>query len=142
MTAGLWHLRPWQRHSLVLLIGGLVYTTYGFYYLVTDDQARRGSALALAEAVALGHMAFWYTVWLIVGGLALVSTRWPPQSKTWGYTALSGLAACWGSVYLLSIVLLGAPTAGIGGALVWYLVAVLWWAISGLINPDDMPRGE
>ena len=121
-------LRPWQRHSLVLAFAGLVYISYGLILLLAHHDGGRPLLL---------NRPAWATIWMAVGGLALASTRWPPQSKTWGYAALSGLAAAWASIYALGVLLLHQPPAALNGCLVWALVAFLWWAISGLTNPDD-----
>jgi hypothetical protein len=132
-------LRPWQRHSLVLAVAGIVYAIIGLVYLVVPLTADRASALRMALLLPI---QFWGTVWITAGCLAFASTRWPPQSKTWGYSALAGLAALWGSFYLFGMLLLGSTHTALTGALVWYLVAFLWWAISGLVNPDDVLSEE
>lgn len=49
---------------------------------------------------------------------------------------MSGLAALWGSFYLAGVLVLDGRSS-LTAALVWYMVAFLWWAISGLKNPDD-----
>ena len=130
-------LRPWQRHSLVLAVAGIVYTIIGVVYLTIPLTADRASALQLALLLPI---QLWGVIWIVTGCLAFASTRWPPQSTTWGYSALAGLAALWGSSYLFGMLLLGTPHTALTGALVWYLVAFLWWAISGLMNPDDVPK--
>ena len=130
------HLRPFQRHSLVLGVAGGVYIAVGLVYILTAPTDGRLSGLRLAVSIA--PMDAWGVLWIVVGQLALISARWPPASRTWGYTVLTGLAACWSSMYLLGAFLLGAPGSGISGALVWALVAFLWWAIAGLVNPDDL----
>jgi len=141
---GCWmHLRPWQRHSLVLTVAGAVYVLYGVVslglgHLSPDRSATLHLALHPLPSVHISPYV-WAGVWVFVGLLALASTRWPPQSKTWGYAAMSGLATCWAVVYALGIPL-GAPVSNIGAALVWFLVSFLWWAISGLVNPDDIPE--
>lgn len=135
-------VRPWQRHSIVLLMGGLVYLNQGQVYLrvrLTDDRA---AGLAAALHLTGGSAKPWGALWVVVGLMALVSTVWPPQSKTWGYTALAAMSAFWGSVYGLSTLLLGAPPNNYTGLGVWWLVAVLWWGVSGLVNPDDLPLNE
>lgn len=132
------YLRPWQRHSLVLAVAGLVYICLGVIWIfvpLTDDRAR-GLRLALHYA----PISAWAVVWILVGLLSLASTRWPPSSKTWGYAALAGLAAAWGSVYVLGAIFLDSPFSSLAGGLVYFLLAFLWWAISGLVNPDDVPK--
>jgi hypothetical protein len=113
----------------------LVYATQP----LTEDRMK---GLGVALHVTDGSSVPWGVLWILVAVMAMTSTRWPPQSKTWGYVALSSLAAFWGAVYGLSVVLQGAPTVNISGMAVWFLVAFMWWGISGLVNPDDMPRGE
>lgn len=125
-------LRPWQRHSLVLAVLGTVYIGVGWAYVLTDPVPTRRDSLQLA--LNLMPLSAWGVVWIFVGCLGILSSRWPPASETWGYTTMSGLAALWGSFYL-SGVILGASMQSLSGALVWYMVAFLWWAISGLENP-------
>lgn len=131
-------LRPWQRHSQVLAVAGAVYVTYGVVALLIAGPPST-NARALADLLP---QWFWGIIWVLVGGLALVSTRWPPSSKTWGYTALAGLAALWSAVYLTSPLLGAEWGRNVGGVLVWGLVAYLWFAVAGLVNPDDLPAPE
>lgn len=136
-TPGTWlALRPWQRHSLVLAVAGCVYVAYGVATVATPTSPTRESGLRWA--LSLAPMPFWSTLFILAGLLALASTRWPPSSKTWGYTALSGLASLWSATYLAGVAFLDSPASGLSGALVWGLVAFLWWAIAGLMNPDDL----
>ena len=128
-----WGLRPWRRHSLVVLVAGFAYIAIGATYLLTEPVESRESALALA--LNLAPMSAWGVVWIAVGVLAVISARWPPASETWGYATLSGLAAWWSACYALGVAL-GAENQSMSGALIWGLVAFLWWAIAGLWNPD------
>lgn len=129
-------LRPFQRHSLVLLVAGIVYTGIGITYACTDPTESRLASLGwVLDFVPLRALG---VVWMIVGTLAIVSARWPPASKTWGYSALTGLAAGWASIYLVAILRGDTPEQSMSGVFVWSLVAFLWWAIAGLTNPDDL----
>lgn len=129
-----WGLRPWRRHSFVLAVAGAVYVSYGLIMAAIDPSESR--TVGLSVALELLPLTGWGAVWIIVGSLALASTRWPPQSETWGYAAMSGLSALWGAMYLVGMVFFGAPINNLSGILVWWLVAFLWWAISGLRNPE------
>jgi hypothetical protein len=131
-------LRPWQRHSTVLFVAGVVYVLIGAAYALTKPTAAALAAQILVHDVprpAIGAM------FVVAGLCALASTRWPPAMKTWGYTVLATVSCAWASVFLMGVVLLEAPLSGITGALVWYLMAFLWWGISGLVNPDDVKVG-
>lgn len=128
-----WGLRPWRRHSLVVLVAGCAYIGIGATYILTEPVASRSSSLALA--LNLMPMSAWGVVWIAVGTLAIISSRWPPASETWGYSTLSGLSAWWAACYALGVVM-GAPSQSASNALLWGLVAFLWWAIAGLWNPD------
>lgn len=131
-------LRPWQKHSQVVAVAGLVYAMYGVALTTippTDSRAR-----GLELAIDWMPLQLWGVIWVAVGALALLSSRWPPASETWGYSAMAGLAALWSVFYLLGIIVFGAPMSGVAGTLVWGLVAFLWWGISGLRNPEDIVR--
>lgn len=129
-------LRPWQKHSEVLAVAGNVYLGIGISYLVHPASDTRRAALGVIFDLLppLG----WGCIWATVGVLALASTRWPPASKTWGYTALTGLAALWAAAYAVGVMFDGAPIVGLVGTLIYGLVAYLWYAIAGLSNPDDL----
>lgn len=135
-------LRPWRRHSLVLAVAGMVYVCYGMaMVLITpDQQARAAREHTLTIPAQLMPFQAWGCVWILVGLLALASTRWPPTSETWGYAAMTYIAAFWSACYGLGVLLLGSPTTGVTGMLVWALMAFMWWGISGLENPDDMAK--
>lgn len=125
-------LRAWQRHSLVLAVAGTVYVLIGVSYILAEAKPTQESSLRLA--LAWMPLEAWGVVWIVVGLLAILSSRWPPASETWGYTTMTGLSAAWSAFYACGIAL-GAPVQGLPGVLVWGLVAFLWWAISGLVNP-------
>ena len=121
-------LRPFQRHSLVLAVAGGVYVIYGIVLANTEPTADRVASLKLALTVA--PLDIWGGTWALVGILALISARWPPASKTWGYSAMTAMATCWGAFFGIA--------GNYPGLLVWWLVAFMWWAIAGLVNPDDV----
>lgn len=132
-------LRPWRRHSLVLAVAGACYFLVGFVYVtvpVTDE--RLG---AIAFAIRLAPLPVWGVVWMTAGILCFASTRWPPANETWGYTVLASTSALWSTIYALSMLFFDAPATGITGVAVWALFGFMWWAISGLRNPDDVPKG-
>ena len=127
--------RPWRRHSLVLVVAGLVYIAIGFSYFTSDPNDARYSALYYARVAF--EMPVWGAWFAITGCLAILSARWPPISKTWGYTMLTGLSTAWALFYLMGILFKGKPESGFSGFLIWGIVAFLWWAISGLVDPED-----
>lgn len=131
-------IRPWKRHSLVLMVAGLVYIAIGYSLFVTEPTETRVQALHFA--LLWWDFQVWGIVFAVCGGLAILSSRWPPVSETWGYTALTGLSAGWAGFYLMGILLYTSPWQNISGVLSWGLVAFMWWAISGLVNPDPKDR--
>lgn len=135
MPKRLLHLRPWRRHSIVLAIGGGIYIAYGLSMSVLVSTEDRQNGLSLA--INLMPLSTWGVVWICVGLAALASTRWPPQSETWGYGAMAGLAALWGSFYLLGAPFRDHSSASVPGVLIFYLLTFMWWGVSGLMNPDD-----
>lgn len=127
-------VRPWTRHSLVLLVSGFVYICIGFVYWNTPDQSPTWVALAMAREWL--SMKSWAAIWIIVGCLSILSARWPPKVETWGYMALTSLTAGWGAFYILGVIFGDNGMGSLAVGMVWLLVAFLWWAISGLISPE------
>lgn len=131
-------LRPWRRHSLVLAVGGGVYFLIGLAYLLTPMTTTRSQSLRVPLALTDGNIEVWAVMWMLFGALAFASTRWPPASETWGYTAMSSISALW-ACFAFAGTWFGAPiTSTIVGVLVWSLFGFLWWAVSGLRNPEEM----
>lgn len=130
-------VRPHQRHSLVLIVAGLFYIALGWVYISEPSTPARRVALQ----IALDWMSFdgWGAVFIFAGILSIISSRWPPISETWGYTVLTGLSAGWAAFYFAGVIFGNAPDSNVSGGLIWALVAFLWWAISGLRNPNE-PR--
>lgn len=131
-------IRPWQRHSLVLSVAGLIYIAIGISYFVTEITPSRSRALVVAlEFLSIRH---WGVIFILSGVLAIISARWPPISRTWGYMVLCGLSAGWSAVYLTGFLLVDAPSTNLSGFGTWGLIAFLWWSISGLLNPLKVAR--
>lgn len=128
----LWGLRPFLRHSLVLLVLGCLYAAIGLIYWLAPLPAER--ATNLKQALSVMDMSCWGCIFVVVGVISIISSRWPPPSETWGYTVLSGWSTFWGCSYVWSWID-GAPSSTLTGACVWLGLAFLWWAISGLHNP-------
>lgn len=127
--------RPWQRHSLVLMIGGLVYIAMGLSLMTVHElEPRRVEALVVILRMA--SIDVWGLVFILSGVAAVLSSRWPTFSTLWGYMVLTGLSSAWCAGYILGFFLGDAPASNFTFALIWGLVAFLWWAISGLTNPD------
>lgn len=129
-------IRPFKRHSLVLLVAGVVYILLGGSYIFTDMSPSREHALTVA--LDWFPMTAWGVIFGFAGLLAIISSRWPPISETWGYTVLTGLSAGWGAFYAMGVIFRDSPTANLSGALIWGFMGFMWWAVSGLINPDVM----
>jgi hypothetical protein len=129
-------VRPFRRHSLVLLVAGFVYVAFGFTLVFIERT--RAQERAIEVALDRWPAEVWGVIWVIAGCLAIVSSKWPPISETWGYFVLTGLSAGWATIYATGVIFEGSPTSNLSGTLVWGLVAFLWWAISGLVNPETL----
>lgn len=128
-------VRPWMRHSLVLMVAGLVYILIGTSYILTEPTLAR--QIALQVALDKAPIGFWGGVFIAAGVLSIISSRWPPVAETWGYMVLTGLSAGWSATYLLGVVLMDSPATNLSGFLSWGLLGFMWWAVSGLVNPGQ-----
>lgn len=128
-------VRPWRRHSTVLVVAGFVYIVIGFIYAITPPSPERLQSLWFADQ--WWPLQIWGYIFMVTGLLAIVSSRWPPISKTWGYTVMTGLSGAWSAFYFVGVLFGGSPIQNLSGSGIWGLVAFLWWAISGLSNPGD-----
>lgn len=129
-----WGLRPWKRHSTILIVVGILYAVIGYQYIIaTPNPARERSLIAILQ---FAPIQFWGGVFLLTGILTSISSRWPPFAETWGYMMLTGLSSAWSATYLIGLLFYNAPTVNVSGAIVWGLLAFMWWAVSGLLNPD------
>lgn len=125
-------IRPWKRHSLVLLVAGMVYILIGGGYAFSEPTPPRNVALHYALHY-MGYQA-WGAVFIFAGLLAVVSSRWPPISETWGYSVLTGLSTGWSLFFAAGFFFWKAPASVLNQSLIFGLLAFLWWAISGLKN--------
>jgi hypothetical protein len=122
------------------MVAGWAYAAMGLAYMLNGLNASRVSAMRFQlEYVFLGRAGLpiwaWGAIFLVVGVASVISSRWPPASETWGYTAMTGLSTLWGLCYLAGIPG-GAPLSNITSFIVWTLIGFLWWAISGLVSPE------
>lgn len=131
----LWGLRPWNRHSLILTVVGVLYALVGFQYIVAESTDSRRRALYVVLQVA--PVEFWGGVFMVTGLLAIVSSRWPPFAETWGYMLLTGMSTCWALTYLTGMLFFGSSLSNATQVFLWGCLAFMWWAISGLLNPDN-----
>lgn len=129
-----WGLRPWKRHSTILMVVGFLFVLIGFQYIISDSTPGREKALAVILQVA--PIQFWGCFFIAGGLLAMISSRWPPLTETWGYMVLTGISSGWAATYLMGILFFQSPAANITQVFLWGVLGFMWWAISGLLNPD------
>lgn len=130
----LWSTRPFKRHGLVLTVAGISYILTGITYILAEPTENR--KIALRIALEWFPIEFWGSVFIVVGASAIISSRWPKFSDSWGYALLTGLSLGWSATYLMGVIIEDSPISNLTGALNWGLLAFLWWAISGFVNPD------
>jgi hypothetical protein len=127
-------LRSYNRHSLILTIAGISYMLTGSTYILSSLTPSR--KLALAVALRWFSIDTWGALFVIIGLLAVLSSRWPKPYKSWGYAVLTGLSAGWSATYAAGVIFEDAPVGNFSVVLQWGLLAFLWWAIPGLVSPD------
>lgn len=126
-------IRPWKRHSLVLLVAGAVYIAIGGGFIFPEPTPQR--LIALQIALDWWSLNVWGYIFVFAGILSIISSRWPPVSEKWGYAVLTGLSSGWGAFYAAGVIFGDSSVSNLNGALSWGLLGFMWWAISGLTNP-------
>lgn len=129
-------IRPWTRHSLILMVAGFLYVLIGFLYIRSSPNPARSMALKVILEVA--PIQFWGSLFILSGLLSMLSSRWPLASEKWGYIVLTGMSSGWSATYLLGVLFFDGPSASWSQVLVWATLGFMWWAISGLIHPGSV----
>lgn len=129
-----WGLRPWKRHSTILVVVGFMFVLAGIQYIVAKPSKAREEALYALTQFA--PVQFWGGLFVLAGLSAMISTRWPPLAETWGYMVLTGLSSGWAATYLTGVIFFHAPTTNLSQVIIWGCLGFMWWAISGLPNPE------
>lgn len=127
-------LKPWTRHGGILLVAGIAYIIMGVVY--SFHTPSESQAEALYFALNLMPLDWWGFGFIAAGTMALVSSRWPSWSKSWGYAVLTGWTAAWSAFYFAGATLTDAKVVYFGTASIWALQAFLMWGVSGLVSPS------
>jgi hypothetical protein len=98
----LFNVRPYNRHSLILSVAGLCYMLTGATYISAAPTPARKAALAVA--LRWFPIEIWGMIFVIVGLLVVISSRWPRVSDSWGYALLTGLSAGWSATYAAGVI--------------------------------------
>jgi hypothetical protein len=129
----LWGLRPWKRHSRILVVAGIMFVFYGIR--LASEIPTRNRYVSLEPLLRVAPLHVWGGVFIFAGVLSIISSRWPRFAETWGYVVLTGLSFAWATAYLTSMIFISAPETNIGGTLMWGMIGYLFLSISGLRNP-------
>lgn len=135
---GFLSLKPWSRHSSLLLVAGIAYMIMGVVYVFHRPSETQAEALYFA--LNLMSLDWWGGGFIATGAIAVVSSvwpSWPSWPKSWGYAALTGWSAAWSAFYFSGALLTDAKVVYFGIAGVWALQAFVWWAVSGLVSPPE-----
>lgn len=135
-----WGFRPWKRHSTILMVVGFLFVLVGISYAFGKPSQSREIALEVILQVA--PIQVWGWLFVVAGLLSMLSAKWPPMAETWGYMVLTGLSSGWAATYLTGMIFYHAPWANLTQVILWGCLAFMWWAISGLPNPEKMAVKE
>jgi hypothetical protein len=116
-----------------------MYIAFGLSLIETKLTFSREEGLQIA--LQWFPIEVWGMLWIAVGAMAILSSRWPPALERWGYMSLTGFTAGWASIYLFGIIFGTAPWTNASFVIVWTMVAFVWWGVSGLVDPP-LPKEE
>ncbi|QPL14681.1 membrane protein [Gordonia phage Schwartz33] len=127
-----YHVKPWSRHGLILTTAGITYVAMGVMYASQPATELRSENLKLALEIM---PYFWWGIgFVVVGGITIISARWPYAPKSLGYSVLTGWSTAWAGFHIFGGLGTG-NTAYVASGFSWAMVAFMWWAVSGLISP-------
>lgn len=130
-------IRPWSRHSFILLIIGFGHIAIGASYLYLETGGPRFRMLVVALNVA--PASFWALLFMIIGLFIVLSSIWPKRYDKWGYSIATGLSVGWGAVYIAGAFFQEAYYgANVAMGFIYTMLGFLYWGISGLVNPTDV----
>lgn len=130
-------IRPWSRHSGILLVIGFGHIAIGASHLYLETESPRSQMLAIALNVA--PASFWALLFMIIGLFIVLSSLWPKGYDKWGYSVATGLSVGWGAVYIVGAFFQEEYYgANVAMGLSYTLLGFLYWGISGLVNPADV----
>lgn len=128
----------WTRHSLVLIVAGLIYVGIGYAFIASPGYV--GKDPSLKSALRLLTLDQWGLVYICTGLFAMGAAFSPIGKKTWGYMILTAISSAWAMLYVMSVVSGGAPKITLLSSLIWLLLAFIWWAVSGLLSPEHVKK--
>lgn len=132
--------RPWDRHSAIMMGGGVAYVAIGLDYIFDTQSA--SDTEAMFYALRIMPFTGWGIGFALVGILAFLSAVWPNREKTWGYVVLTGWSAAWSSFWFSGVILTDAKTVYLSTGALWAFLGFLWWGVSGLISPKRPENGR
>lgn len=124
----------WTRHSLVLTVAGAIYIIIGIAFFYTPAEITKAPSLKVALHYL--SMTSWGWVFISCGLLAMIAAYSTLGHKTWGYMILTALSSAWATLYAMAIIFKHAPVLTVVSALTWFMLAFIWWGVSGLLSPQ------
>lgn len=129
------HIKPWNRHGLILLTAGFAYILIGIAFMLSEETPTRRENLH--HMLSLMPFDWWCVGFVIVGVLSVLSSRWPSKPRTLGYGALTGWTVLWSGFYIFGGLSDPLNWGYVATGLGWAMLGFLWWAVSGLICPPS-----
>lgn len=127
-------LKPWDRHSGILVVAGVAYMVIGGLYIL--DVQSQTQYEAMYYALRIMSFNAWGCGFILIGLTSILSARWPNWPKAWGYVVLTGWSSAWSMFFIAGALLTEARIVYFSMGALWALLAFLWWAVSGLVSPS------
>lgn len=129
------HVKPWDRHGLILMTAGLAYILIGIAFLSSEvTQSREDN---LRHVLRVMPYDVWCAAFVVVGIISIISSRWPSKPRTLGYATLTGWTSACAGFYIIGGLSEPMNTAYVAIGFVWGMMGFLWWAVSGLVCPPN-----
>ena len=123
------------RRGILQLLFSVVYLVLGISFFVLPGSASRADALQwLTQFLPIQPFACLWVAAALVGFVSAFLCR-PDDWR--GFAALTLAPAAWGCLFLIGVVLFGAPLLGIVTTFVYWLLAAIVMVASDMQGPKD-----
>ena len=123
------------RRGAFQLVYAAVYAFIGLSFVLAPQALSRSTSLRWLDD--LGALQAFGALWLLASGAAVMGAFLPRPRDWFSFVALTFAPAVWGGLFLIGVVIAGAPPVGLVSTAVYWLFAASPMIVSGMQGASD-----